>query len=73
MTQSIRKTVLVLMLGIASMTMVSNVSAQDWPMVGGDYWDVTGIDIKDGGGLKYANSLAAGRDFPGRFLYQWSL
>jgi hypothetical protein len=32
--------------------------AQDWPMTGGDYWDVTAITIKDGGGLKYADWLA---------------
>ena len=33
-------------------------NAQDWPMDTGDYWDVTAIDIKDGGNWKYANWLA---------------
>ena len=28
-------------------------------MVSGDYWTVTGIEIKDGGDLKYANWLAS--------------
>lgn len=32
--------------------------AQEWPLSSGDYWEVTGIDIKDGGGWKYANWLA---------------
>lgn len=33
--------------------------AQDgWPLAGGDYWDVTGIDVADGGGWEYANWLA---------------
>lgn len=32
--------------------------ADEWPFVGGDYWEVTGIDIADGGGWKYANWLA---------------
>lgn len=32
--------------------------AEEWPLVQGDYWEVTGIDIKDGGGWKYANWLA---------------
>ena len=27
-------------------------------MVSGDFWEVTGIDIKPGGGLAYANHLA---------------
>ncbi len=32
--------------------------AEEWPFVEGDYWSVTGIDIQDGGGWKYANWLA---------------
>jgi hypothetical protein len=38
--------------------MSSTVLAQEWPLVSGDFWSVTGIDIKDGGDLKYANWLA---------------
>jgi len=49
---------LVLAILVSSMVMSTAVLAQDWPLVGGDYWTVTGIDIKDGGGLKYANWLA---------------
>jgi hypothetical protein len=41
------------------MSMSANVLAQEWPLVGGDYWTVTGIDVKDGGDLKYANWLAS--------------
>lgn len=55
---SIRKAMLVLAILVSSMVMSTAVLAQDWPLVGGDYWTVTGIDIKDGGGLKYANWLA---------------
>jgi len=33
-------------------------AADEWPLVSGDYWEVTGIDIKDGGGWTYANWLA---------------
>jgi hypothetical protein len=29
-----------------------------YPLVSGDFWEVTGIDIKPGGGLYYANHLA---------------
>ena len=36
----------------------SGALAEEWPLVQGDYWEVTGIDIKDGGGWKYANWLA---------------
>jgi hypothetical protein len=44
----------------ASLLLVTGVQAadDDWPLVGGDYWDVTGIDIKDGGSWTYANWLA---------------
>jgi hypothetical protein len=39
--------------------MCSQTFAQDeWPLVGGDYWDVTGVEIKDGGSWEYANWLA---------------
>ena len=30
----------------------------DWPMVLGDFYEITGIKLKDGGGLAYANFLA---------------
>ena len=33
-------------------------SQDEWPLVWGDYWEVTGIEIKDGGGWDYANWLA---------------
>lgn len=35
-------------------------AAQDdgYPLTSGDFWEVTGIDIKSGGGLYYANHLA---------------
>ena len=42
----------------ASITMSGSALAEEWPLVPGDYWEVTGIDIHDGGGYKYANWLA---------------
>lgn len=32
--------------------------AQGWPMVPGDYWDVSAIEVADGSGLAYATFLA---------------
>ena len=56
---SIRKMLSVLVLSTAAATTSAAASAQDqWPLVSGDYWEVTGIDIKDGGGLSYAQFLA---------------
>jgi hypothetical protein len=56
---SIRKFVSVLALSAAAATMSAAATAQDqWPLVFGDYWEVTGIDIKDGGGLSYAQFIA---------------
>jgi hypothetical protein len=56
---SIRKTICVLALGAASLTMAAGASADQWPLVSGSYWEVTGIKVKDGGGLKYAEWLAS--------------
>lgn len=58
MIKSIRKTLFILLFALSSTMMVTNAFAQEWPFVGGDYWDVTGIDVHDGGGLKYAKWLA---------------
>ena len=33
--------------------------ADEWPMAPGDYWEVVGVDIKDGGTLKYTTWLAS--------------
>ena len=54
----IRKTLFVMALGAASMVMAAGASAQEWPLDFGDYWDVAGIHLKDGGSLKYAQWLA---------------
>lgn len=57
---TIRKTLSVLALGVSAALAGASATAQDqWPLVFGDYWEVTGIDIKDGGGLKYAEWLAS--------------
>ena len=50
---------MVLAFGASSMMIAAGAVAQEWPFVQGDYWEVTGIDIKDGGGLKYSNWLAS--------------
>jgi hypothetical protein len=44
--------------GASTMIMSTNALADEWPLAAGDYWEVTGIDIMDGGGYKYANWLA---------------
>ena len=58
MKKSMRKSIAVLALGAASMLTTAGALADEWPLVQGNYWEVTGIDIKDGGGLKYAQFLA---------------
>jgi hypothetical protein len=49
----------VLALGASSMLMAGAALADEYPFVAGDYWEVTGIHIMDGGSLKYANWLAS--------------
>jgi hypothetical protein len=58
MIKIMSKTVFVLALCASSMVMTSAAFAEEWPFVGGDYWEVTGIDVQDGGGLKYSTWLA---------------
>lgn len=56
----IRKTLSVLALGAAAAMTSAAATAQDqWPLAFGDYWEVTGIDLKDGGALNYAQWLAS--------------
>jgi len=58
MRKAIIKATAVLAFGVSSVFMASTALAEEWPLVGGDFWEVTGIDIKDGGSWKYANWLA---------------
>jgi hypothetical protein len=51
--------VAVLMLCLASTIVPTRAGASDWPMVPGDYWEMTGIHLKDGGALAYVNWLAS--------------
>jgi len=55
----VKKTICVVAMGAASLTVTTVASADEWPLVQGSYWEVTGINIKDGGGLKYAAWLAS--------------
>ncbi len=48
----------VLTFGASTIMMSGSVLAEEWPFIGGDYWEVTGIDIQDGGGYKYAKWLS---------------
>ncbi|PKP95384.1 MAG: hypothetical protein CVT75_02135 [Alphaproteobacteria bacterium HGW-Alphaproteobacteria-14] len=43
----------------APMALPTAAAAQEWPMVGGEYAEMTGIFVKDGGSLKYAQYLAS--------------
>lgn len=54
-----KKAIFILALCASSLMFSTAVMAQEWPLTGGDYWTVTGIEVKDGGDLKYANWLAS--------------
>jgi hypothetical protein len=43
----------------ASVTAPIPAQASDYPMTQGDYWEVTGVHLKGGGGLAYAKFLAS--------------
>ena len=50
---------IVLALAALSVLGASRAVADQYPLVGGDFWDVTGVKLKDGGALNYANFLAS--------------
>jgi hypothetical protein len=58
MTKSIKNIVFALALSAATMTLATSAFAEEWPLAGGDHWEVTGIKIHDGGSYKYAKWLA---------------
>lgn len=43
----------------AAAAMPRQVLAADWPTTQGDFWEVTGVHLKDGGALTYMNFLAS--------------
>ena len=56
--KAIRKAIAVMTFGALSVMKSQGALAEEWPFIGGDYWEVTGIDVKDGGSWKYSNWLA---------------
>lgn len=44
------------LLATAAISTPSN--AQEWPLTAGDFWEVSAIDIKDGGEFAYAQHIA---------------
>ena len=58
MRTEVMKGLLVLILWSVFAAIPARASADEWPMVQGDYWDMTGVHLKDGGALAYANFLA---------------
>ena len=58
MKKRLTKLIFVLFFLGSSLTVSSSLFAQDWPMTGGDFWEVSAIDVKDGAGVKYARWLA---------------
>ena len=58
MKTTVLKGLLVLMFCSASTALPTHAWASEWPMIPGDFWEVTGIHLKDGGALAYANFLA---------------
>lgn len=58
MKKLVKSAILALALCAPVMLTATNAMADEWPLAGGDFWEVSGISIKDGGSLAYANFLA---------------
>jgi len=59
MKRSVTKLIFTMLFITSSLTLSSSVLAQEWPMTGGDFWEVSAIDVADGAGLKYSKWLAS--------------
>jgi hypothetical protein len=59
MKNPFKKIACIAVLALSVTAVPSTVLAQEWPMTGGDFWEVSGIDVADGAGMKYANWLAS--------------
>lgn len=46
-------------LACATVMLPLQARAGDWPMTQGDFWEVTGVVLKGGGAMAYANFLAS--------------
>jgi len=58
MKLAVVKGLLVLVFCVAAGAISTRALANDWPMVPGDFYEVTGVQLKDGGALSYATFLA---------------
>lgn len=58
MRRALAKGLLILTLCSVAAVMPMRAMADEWPMVQGDFWEVTGVHLKDGGALTYTNFLA---------------
>jgi hypothetical protein len=58
MRRVLAKGLLMLMLCSVMGAIPMRALADEWPMAQGDFWEVTGVHLKDGGSLAYANFLA---------------
>lgn len=59
MKTAVAKGVLVAMLCSVAVGIPRPAAASEWPMTQGDFWEITGVHLKDGGALAYANFLAS--------------
>lgn len=59
MRTGLKKGLAVLAFASIATAMPVRALAEEWPMAQGDFWEITGIHLKDGGALTYANFLAA--------------
>lgn len=58
MRKVIMKTTAVLACGAMMFLAATAAVADEWPLASGDFWQVSGIKVKDGGDFKYAQWLA---------------
>lgn len=58
MSYAVKRITAVLVCGAMVILASTAALADEWPLASGDFWEVTGIKVKDGGDFKYAQFLA---------------
>lgn len=58
MNHAVKRMTAVLACGAMVFLAATAAVADDWPLASGDFWEVSGIKVKDGGDYKYAQWLA---------------
>jgi hypothetical protein len=59
MKMGLKSGLLALVFTVMAVAMPVQAFADEWPLAAGDFWEITGVHIKDGGALAYTSFIAS--------------